>query len=52
MVSWPFAFVIRELTSSYTKAIEVSVKRDAVFYSNRAACTFPPTFLSEASPDR
>ena len=22
----------------YTKAIEVSVKRDAVFYSNRAAC--------------
>ena len=25
-------------TCSYTKAIEVSVKKDSVFYSNRAAC--------------
>ncbi len=23
---------------SYTKAIEVSIRKDAVFYSNRAAC--------------
>jgi hypothetical protein len=25
---------------SYTKAIEVSIRKDAVFYSNRAACAF------------
>jgi len=31
------AHVVR-LICSYTKAIEVSIKRDAVFFSNRAAC--------------
>lgn len=28
----------KKAVECYTKAIEVSVKKDAVFYSNRAAC--------------
>jgi import receptor subunit TOM70 len=31
---------------SYTKAIEVSVKADPVFYSNRAACEWNRHFLA------
>lgn len=30
----------KKAVECYTKAIEVSVKKDAVFYSNRAACEF------------
>ena len=41
-VSWRIPTVSPVLTiCSYTKAIEVSIRKDAVFYSNRAACTFP-----------
>lgn len=30
----------KKAVECYSKAIEVSVKKDAVFYSNRAACKF------------
>jgi import receptor subunit TOM70 len=33
----------KKAVECYTKAIEVSVKKDAVFYSNRAACEYAPS---------